>query len=77
MVSGYLLTHTAGAATRATFNSVRPYVVFVAGLALGLENFTLRRQTGYAVSVVAVMMFNDVVVVFAERGEEEQKKSLA
>lgn len=77
MVSGYLLTHTAGAATRATFNSVRPYIVFVAGLALGLESFTLRRQTGYAVSVGAVMMFNDVVVVFVEKGEEEQKKSLA
>lgn len=43
MVSGYLVTHTAGATTRATFNSIRPYLVFVAGLALGLEDFTMRR----------------------------------
>lgn len=43
MVSGYLVTHTAGAATRATFNSIRPYFVFIIGFALGLESFEARR----------------------------------
>ena len=67
MVSGYLVTHTAGAATRATFNSIRPYFVFIIGFALGLESFEVWRQFGYVISVVAVMMFNDVLVVIQPR----------
>ena len=77
MGSGYLVTRTAGAATRATFNSLRPYLVFIIGLALGLESFAVQRQIGYLISVVAVMAFNNVIVVVSTKKESKTTKSPA